>query len=46
MFEEAAEFEEFKDFGELGEFVEFVGTDIAAGATKTSLRRGTEVTWF
>ena len=56
MFEEVAEFEEFKEFkeleefGEFGEFEEFegsdIGADVAAGATKTSLRRGTEVTWF
>ena len=53
MFEEAAElkeFKEFKEFKELKEFEEFegsdIGADVAAGATKTSLRRGTEVTWF
>ena len=53
MFEEAAEFEEFKEFKEFEEFGGFeefeerdIGADVAAGATKTSLRRGTEVTWF
>ena len=50
MFEEVAEFKEFREFKEFGEFEEFeemdIGADVAAGATKTSLRRGTEVTWF
>ena len=45
-----AEFEEFEEFKELKEFEEFEGSDIGAdeadGATKISLRRGTEVTWF
>ena len=46
MFEEMAEFEEFKELKEFGEFEESdVGADVATGATKTSLRRGTEVTW-
>ena len=47
MFEEVAEFKEFKEFEEFEEFEERdIGADVAAGATKTSLRRGTEVTWF
>ena len=47
MFEEVAEFEEFVEFREFEEFEERdIGADVAAGATKTSLRRGTEVTWF
>ena len=47
MFEEVAELEEFREFKEFEEFEERdIGADVAAGATKTSLRRGTEVTWF
>ena len=47
MFEEVAEFEEFKEFKEFEEFEgSDIGADVAAGATKTSLRRGSEVTWF
>ena len=50
MFGDVAEFEELEEFKELKEFEEFegsdIGADVAAGATKTSLRRGTEVTWF